>query len=172
MPPNKHWYCCLQMYNYFSSFLCSAYFLIAMTFEHFYSIIQPHKAASFNTVKKAKIIIVCIFIFYFTYSIPFLFIVGHNGISCVINRFTSGNILGEMYHWLTEVFVFIFPFLSLLTMNSVIIHTLRKRSKFNYLGSANHDETTGQHLRNKNQEKQIVTMVLLVTFVFLTLNCC
>ena len=154
MPPNKHWYCCLQMYNYFSSFLCSAYFLIAMTFERFYSIIQPHKAASFNTVKRARIIIVCIFIFYFTYSIPFLFIAGHNGISCVINRFASGNIFGEMYHWLTEVFVFIFPSLSLLTMNSVIIHTLRKRSKLNYLGSANHDETAGQHLRNKIQRNR------------------
>ena len=141
MPPNKHWYCCLQMYNYTSAFLCSAYLLISMTFERFYSIIRPHKAASFNTVKKARIIIVCIFIFYFTYSIPFLFIGGHNGISCVINRFASGNILGEMHHWLNEVFVFVFPFLSLLTMNSVIIHTLRKRSKLNYLASANHDES-------------------------------
>ena len=159
------------MYTFFVAFLSSCYLLIAMTFERFYSIIKPHKAASFNTVKKARIIIVCIFIFYFTYSIPLLFIGGHNGISCVINRFASGNILGEMYHWLTEVFVFIFPFLSLLIMNSVIIHTLRKRSKLNYLGSANHDETTsGQHLRNKNPEKQIVTMLLLVTFVFLTLN--
>ena len=67
-------------------------------------------------------------------------------------------------------FCLYFAFLSLLTMNSVIIHTLRKRSKLNYLGSANHDETAGQHLRNKNPEKQIVTMLLLVTFVFLTLN--
>ena len=80
MPPNKHWYCCLQMYTYFSSFLSSAYLLIVMTFERFYSIIRPHKTALFNTVKRAKIIIVCIFILYFPYSIPFLFVAGHNGI--------------------------------------------------------------------------------------------
>ena len=170
MLPNKHWYCCLQMYTYFSSFLSSAYLLIVMTFERFYIIIRPHKAALFNTVKRAKIIIVCILIFYFTYSIPFLFVAGHNGISCVVNRFASGNVLGEMYHWATEVFIFIFPFLSLLTMNSVIIHTLRKRSKQNILASKIQNENEGEHLRNKNPEKQIVTMLLLVTFVFLTLN--
>ena len=170
MPPNKHWYCCIQMYNYSVSFLCSAYLLIAMTFERFYSIIRPHKAASFNTVKRARIIIVCIFVFYFIYAIPFLFIGGHNGIACVINRFASDNVLGEMYHWINEVFVFIFPFLSLLSMNSVIIHTLRKRSKQSFLGSGNQDEKRRQQLRNKHPEKQIVTMLLLVTFVFLTLN--
>ena len=170
MPPNKDWYCCLQMYTYFSSFLISAYLLIVMTFERFYSIIRPHKAASFNTVNRAKIIIVCIFTFYFTYSIPFLFIAGHNGISCVANRFVSDNVLGKMYHWVTEVFIFIFPFLSLLTMNSVIIHTLRKRSKHNIIGSQSQDETGGDNLKKKHTEKQIVTMLLLVTFVFLGLN--
>ena len=170
MPPNKHWYCCLQMYTYFCSFLSSTYLLIVMTFERFYSIIRPHKAALFNTVKRAKIIIACIFIFYFTYSIPFLFVAGHNGISCVVNRFVSGNVLSEMYHWLTEVFIFIFPVLSLLTMNSVIIHTLRKRSKLNILGKGGHDETDSDHLRNKQPERQIVTTLLLVTFAFLTLN--
>ena len=170
MPPNKHWYCCLKMYNYFSSFLCSTYLLIAITFERFYSIIKPHKAASFNTVKRARIIIVFIFMFYFTYSIPFLFIAGHNGISCVTNRFASGYVLGEMYHWLTEIFVFIFPFLSLLTMNSVIIHKLRKRSKETILGSESQNDNEDKYSRNKHPEKQIVTMLLLVTFVFLTLN--
>ena len=141
-----------------------------MTFERFYSIIQPHKAASLNTVKRARIIIISIFVFYLTYSIPFLFVAGYNGISCIVNRFASVNVLGEIYHWLTEIVIFIFPFLSLLTMNSVIIHTLRKRSQSNIFGSKTQDESTSQQLRNKHPEKQIVTMLLLVTFVFLLLN--
>ena len=170
MPPNKHWYCCLQMYNYHSSFLCSVYLLIVMTFERFYSIIRPHKAASFNTVKRARIIIVCIFIFYFIYGIPFLFVTGHNGLSCVLNRFASNNVLGGIYHWVTEVLVFIFPFLSLLIMNSIIVHTLKKRAKLNLLKSEGHDETEGQNTKSRHYEKQIVTMLLLVTFVFLIVN--
>ena len=170
MPPNKHWYCCLQIYIYYSGFLTSTYLLLTVTFEHLYSIMRPHKAASFNTVKRAKIIIVCIFVFYLTYSIPYLFVAGHNGISCVLNRYASSHILGEMYHWLTNVFNFIFPFPSLLAMNSVIIHTLRKRSKLNILGPGNQGENDREHIRSKNPEKQIVTMLLLVTFVFLFLN--
>ena len=158
------------MYTYFSSFLCSCYLLIAMTFERFYSIIRPHKAASFNTVKRARISIICIYSVWYTYGIPFLFICGDNGISCVPNRFASDNVLGEIYHWSTEILTFVFPFISLLTMNSVIIHTLRKRSEQNLSQAADQGETQGQHLKTKNTEKQIVTMLLLVTFVFLTLN--
>ena len=169
MPPSTQWYCRLQLYNFYSSFLCSCYLLIVMTFERFYSIIRPHKAASFNTVKKARITILCIFMIFFPYSIPYLFISGYDGAFCVPILF-SNNLLIELYYWLTEILIFYAPFLSLLTMNSVIIHTLRKRSKLNILGSGNQSETDGEHLRNKHPDKQIVTMFLLVTFVFLILN--
>ena len=167
MPPNKHWYCAIQMYTYFSAFLCSAYLLIVMTFERFYSIIRPHKAASFNTVKKARIIILSIFVFFFIYSTPFLFIGEHNGFSCVHNRMARTHILGEIYYWITEIVLYYIPFLCLLTMNSVIIHTIRKRANDNLSRSA---EGEGQNLKSKNAEKQIIRTLLLVTFVFLILN--
>ena len=89
---------------------------------------------------------------------------------CVLNRYASSHILGEMYHWLTNVFNFIFPFPSLLAMNSVIIHTLKKRSKLNISGSGSQNEHDNEHSRSKHSEKQIVSMLLLVTFVFLILN--
>ena len=54
MPPNQRWYCILQVFFNYFSFLCSGYVLIAMTFERFYSIIKPLNAASFNTVKKSQ----------------------------------------------------------------------------------------------------------------------
>ena len=147
MPPSKHWYCALQMYNYNASFLCSCYFLIFLTFERVYSIVRPHKAASFNTVKRARIIIICIFVFFFSYALPFLFIGGHNGISCIPNKFASGNVLGETYHWCTEVLVFIFLFLSLLTMNNIIIHKLKKRSKLNIVESRSEDDKKVKNLK-------------------------
>ena len=170
MPPNQFRYCGLMIFMVVSSFLCSTYLLIAMTFERFYSIIQPHKAASFNTVMKAKITILCVFVLCFSYSLPFVFIGSNNGRFCIPHRFASNNVLGELYYWLTEIITFIFPFISLLIMNSVIIHTLRKRSIQNILGSAGKDENEGHNVRNKHPEKQIFTMLLLVTFVFLALN--
>ena len=141
-----------------------------MTFERCYSILQPHKAASFNTVKRARIIIVCIFVFFFSYCIPYLFITGNNGRFCVPNHLASDKGLGEFYYWLSEIFLFIFPFLSLLTMNSVIIHTLRKRSRLKLLQSTDQAQSESQNLKGKQTEKQIFTMLLLITFVFLALN--
>ena len=150
--PSKRGYCCLTMYTYFSSFLCSCYLLIAMTFERFYSIIRPHKAASFNTVKKARITIVCTYLIWYSYGIPFIFICGTNEIFCVPNRFASDNVLGEIYHWLTEILTFVFPFISLLTMNSVIIHTLRKRSNQNILSAKGEGQAKGQNVKTKYSE--------------------
>ena len=141
-----------------------------MTFERFYSIIRPLKAASFNTVKRARIIIACVFVSCFSYCIPFLFITGTNGRTCVPNRFASVSLLGELYHWLSQIVLFIFPFLSLLIMNSSIIHILRQRSKQKILGSSPEGQTESQRLKIKYSEKQIITMLLLVIFTFLILN--
>ena len=172
MPPNDRWFCHLVIFFMFSSLLCSTYLLVAMTFERFYSIIRPHKAASFNTVQRARMIIVCVFVFFYSYGLPFLFItdVNNDARICIPNKYASDNTLGQIYHWLTDILTFIFPFLSLLTMNSVIIHTLRKRSKQALLESAGQDENNAQSLKSKQTEKQIITILLLVTFVFLFLN--
>ena len=168
MPPSRLGYCTSIVFGAFSSFLCSAYILIAIPFERFYSIIRPHNSASFNTVKRAKIIILSVFLSCFVYSIPNLFIVGNDGRLCIPNRFASDYVLAQIYSWFTEVLLLVFPFISLLIMNSVLIHTLRKRSKLNISGSGQgqvQDET--ENVKTKNSEKQVFTMVLLITFAFL-----
>ena len=141
-----------------------------MTFEHLCSIIWPLKTASFNTVKRARIIIVCIFVTCFSYSIPFLFITGNRGKICIPNKFASVTVLGEVYYWLTQIFMFIIPFSSLLTMNSIIIHTLRKKSKLNISEPGGQGQSESQTLKIKHSEKHIFTMLLLVTFTYLILS--
>ena len=167
MPPNQQWYCSFQMFILHFSTLCSNYLLIAMTFERFYSIIRPHKAASFNTVKKARIIVVCIFVGLSSYCSPYIFITVTSGRICVSNQNASQNTFRELYYWLTEVLIFMFPFISLVTMNSFIIHTLNKRSRLQGQGEG---QSEGHNSKMKQSEKQIFTLVLLITFVFLTLN--
>ena len=95
---------------------------------------------------------------------------GNTGRTCIPIRMASYNILGKIYHWLTEIIIFVFPFISLLIMNSVLIHTLRKRSKQILLGPRGQGQTEGQGLKIKNSDKQIFTILLLVTFAFLFLN--
>ena len=110
--------------------LCSAFLIVAMTFKHFYNIIRPHKLASFNTVKRAKITSVCIVIFGILFDIIHFFTTTEVGGRCV----PFGKVLmynyGQVYYWLTAAFSFYIPLVMLLFMNSVIIHTLRKRSSF------------------------------------------
>ena len=170
MPPNQRWYCTLQVFFNYSAFLSSTYLLIVMTFERFYSIVRPLKAASINTVKRARIIITIVFVVGFLYCIPFVLIAGNDGKACVVNQFASEYILAELYQWLTEIFTFMFPFVALLTMNSFIIHTLRKRSKSGFFNSSAEGKTKVDDLKIQHSEKQIYTMLLLVTFTYLILN--
>ena len=171
MPPNKLWFCRLFHLVLYFGCMCGCHLLVAMTFERFYSIIQPHKAASFNTVKKARIIVSFIFLYGFIYSTPYLLISNYNANVCIPNAAVTDSVLGQMYSWLTETILFIFPFLSLLIMNSVIIHILRKRSKQKLLSKTDQNgQKEGQQLKTKHQENQIITMLLLVTFAYLSLN--
>ena len=170
LPPSQLWYCWIQMFNLHVSTFCSNYLLITMMFERCYSIIRLHKASSFNTVKKARVTIACIFVGFTSYAVPILFIGGSHGNFSVSNPFASKTIMGKLYYQLTDITIFFVPFFSLLIMNSVIIHTLWRRSKQDILQSTGQGQIEGQVLKSKQSEKQIITMLLLITFVFLTLG--
>ena len=90
---------------------------------------------------------------------------------CIPNRFANVNIYATIFPWVSEVINFVLPFVFLLTMNSVIIHTLRQRSKTNLMGSEglSQIQKESQNIKTKNSEKQIFTTLLLVTFAYLIL---
>ena len=166
MPPNQFWYCTYLNFGVLVTVYISNLLILSMTFERFYSIIRPHKAALFNTVKRAKITIVCIVLFSVLYHIPHWFISANIGQLCLTNVLSADKSIGEFYYWFSEILHFILPFILLLIMNSVIIHTLNKRSKFN-LGQGQNE---GQTTKPKTSEGQIFTMLLCVTFGFLILT--
>ena len=141
-----------------------------MTFEHFYSILKPHKAASFNTVERAKKTIVCIVIFCILYNIPHLFTSSDFGRQCMSHVNSATNIYIKIYFWSWICVGYIIPFILLISMNSVIIHTLRKRSS-NMLVTENPDQGQGnsEGHESRQPEKQIYVMLLLVSFTFIIL---
>ena len=168
-PPNMEWYNKLLITVLWTASLCSTLFILNMTFDHFYSIIRPHKAASFNTVKRAKITIVCIVIFSIVFNIPHLFTTTHEGRQSVPFGKGMEYTHGQLYYWISMAINFACPFVLLLIMNSVIIHTLRKRS---FLSAKDLSQCQGQNESHKStsSEKQIFAILLLVTFGFLTLT--
>ena len=167
MPPNQRWYCSIHVTLASSGAFCSTYFIVFMTLERFYSIIQPHRAASFNTVKKARIIIVCVVVMGFCYYIPFWFISDNVGRYCIYNKDFIHSIIGSVYTWLTISISFILPFVSLMGMNTVIIHTLRKRSQWIVSRPQGHGQSQSQSQSSTSSERQIYITLLLVTFTFL-----
>ena len=175
MPPNQYWYCCIAIYVLFSSTMCSNLLVVSMTFQRFYSIIQPHKSASFNTVKRAKITIACIVLFSFIFRSPHLFATHFRGKYCIPYAKILDKMSGQFYYWLTFVLNFIIPFVSLVIMNSVIIKTLYKRSRSNLTEAVQtrkegQSQGQGQTDPMKTVERQIYTMLLLVTFGYLLLT--
>ena len=135
MPDDLFWYCSIGVYVALSCTMCSNLFIVSMTFQRFYSIIQPHKAASFNTVKRAKITIAFIVAFSLVFRSPHLFTTKIQGRHCILYGKILGQVYGKFYYWATLCVNFLLPFVSLLIMNSVIIRTLQKRTQSNLIKS-------------------------------------
>ena len=80
-----------------------------------------------------------------------------------------------VYYWFSIFLRGILPFMLLLVMNSVIIHTLRQRSKLILRRSRSRDQGRPQgqekskNTKIKQSEKQVYLMLLFVTFTFLIL---
>ena len=123
-----YWTCKIILVPFFGFSMSGCFFILSMTFERFYSIIKPHKAASFNTVKRAKITILCIIIFFMIFNIPRLFLGKIEGLQCL--PYGQGSTFWSQFYFYTEMIIsFVFPFISLLFMNSVIIYTFTPKGK-------------------------------------------
>ena len=163
-PPNQYCYCTLIITVLSMAVHCSIFLLVSMTFDRFYSIARPHKAASFNTVGRTKIMIVAVVLFSIVFNIPHLFTSDHQGWQCIPHGKANVNVYGQMYYWLSLFVQFVVPFVSLLSMNSVIIHKLRTRPLV-----AEKEVGSSEVSSRKNSDTQIFIMLLLVTFGFLVL---
>ena len=166
-PPNQFWFCRFVVPCIFSGFLCSTLLVVSMTFDRFYSILMPLKAASFNTVKRSRFTIICIYLFGFALNIPQAFLVSSETYQC--NPYGKAGYVpyGMVYYWFSFVINYVLPFLLLLSMNSVIIHKIRQR-KFGAISDSGNHQRQGQPI--KNSEGQTFAILLLVTFALLILT--
>ena len=173
MPPSQYGHCSITSFGVAFGSLPSTLFITNMTFQRLYSIIRPHKAASFNTVKRAKITIACILIFSLLFNFPHFFISSNTGRVCITYGTAIRSMYGQVYYWFGFILSYSLPFISLLLMNTVIIHTLWTRSIKTIRRSGGQGQLEGegrpQGQSMKSSERQITITLLLVTFVFLIL---
>ena len=109
-PPSQFWFAAIITTIQLGAVLFSSLLIVSMTFDRFYSIIMPHKAASFNTVKRAKITIVNILIFSIITNIPHLFTTALEGRQSVPFDKVMDQPWGQLFYWFSFVVSFIFPF--------------------------------------------------------------
>ncbi len=130
MPPNQFWYCTMANYFLFSFTLISAYLITSMTFDRFYSILKPHKAASMNTIRRARITVFCIVIISLFFNIPHWFLsTALNGKFCQPFHLHMNEWYNGAYFWLYMVLSYVIPFVCLLIMNSCVIYYINKSAK-------------------------------------------
>ena len=138
------------------------YLILAMTVDKYIAIKWPHKAATYSTPERAKLIAVVIQICVLVYNVPHLFLSSTVGNKCV--AYSSSSIISRVHSWLSTVLNAVIPFILLIHMNYIIVKTVRNSGKlFGANGMVKRQATM------KNAEKQVTIMLLLVTTLFLIL---
>ena len=166
--------CKIQSFLAMFSLQNATFQVVAMTLDKFIAIKWPHKAATYSTPKRAKLVVISILFCVTIYNVPHLFISKLIGKNCV--SYGAGDVYTQVYSWLTFILNGIISFICLIAMNLTIIHSVRKSHKrfsnggepVKILEDQHSVSQTKQRLR-KNTENQLTAMLLLVTTLFLVL---
>ena len=148
--------------------------VLAMTVDKYIAIRWPHKAATYSTPRRAKLIVIVLYMLVLIYNIPHLFLSSIIGKECLAYGISS--VIAKVYSWFSFVLNAIIPFTVLIHMNYVIVKSVRKSremfaadKRMTHQG-ADHGMETRQK-RMKSAENQLTIMLLLVTTLFLILLC-
>ena len=140
--------------------------ILSMTVDKYIAIKWPHKAATYSTPRRARMIAVGLYVCVFIYNIPHFFFSSIIGSQCLAYGISS--LMSRVYSWFSFVLNAVIPFTLLIHMNYVIVKTVRNsRNMFR-----SNDTNTGMGTRQKtmkNAENQVTIMLLLVTTLFLIL---
>ena len=174
--PQGIWECKLAAYFVNFSLQSSAYQILAMTTDKYVAVKWPHRAATYSTPKRAKIVLLSLFICSLIYNSPHLLLANVVGEFCLTYAIV-GTIV-EMYSWITIIINGIIPFSCLIHMNYVILQTVRRshkmfRSNTKRTGTGSVvEKNKGANKRQrimKTAKNQLTIMLLLISTLFLIL---
>ena len=160
------WECKYIVYLELFSLQCATYLIFSMTIDKYIAIKFPHKAATYSTPRRAKIIIFIILTCGAMYNLPHFFITAVLAGNCY--AYSARGILTKVYSWFTIVLNAVISFTLLIHMNYVIVKTVRKSRKM-FSSNMETKETNSRQNSMKKAEHQLTTMLLLETTLFLIL---
>ncbi len=117
---------CAYLFQVFSTY--GIFCLVAMSFNRYLAVCKPLKAHMICTPRKAKRILIIVFVIDLVYSLPYCFY-SHllNGEYCV--PFSTKDTFTFVYVPLNMFTNIVVPFVAILIMNILIIRIIRKRRK-------------------------------------------
>ena len=128
----------------------STFQVLAMTIDKYIAIKWPHKAATYSTPRRARMIAVNLSACAIVYNSPQLYLTHVVDGQCV--AYGTGGLPSQIYSWSSFVLNAIIPFTFLFYMNFVIVKAVRNsRKMFGAKTSAGTDQ--GLETRQKNHEK-------------------
>ncbi len=103
--------------------------IIAIALDRYYSVTQPHKAASLVTISRAKKVLSVIVLFSLCHVLQFRYS-GMVGRLCIPTLNGNQDIAGQIYRWFVFVVYGFLLFVVVLYMNIVIVCTIKRHSVF------------------------------------------
>ena len=165
------WECKILCYFITFSQQNSAYQVLAMTTDKHIAIKWQHRAATYSTPKRGKLILLSIFFCALIYNCPYILISGLDGDICL--SYVFGGIAAKVFSWTTILINGIIPFSLLIHMNYVIVQSvINSRKLFRPTAIPTVTESVSETKRQKTMksaEHQLTIMLLLVTSLFLIL---
>ena len=165
----RQWYvleCKINAYFAYFSLQTATYQVLVMTIDKYVAIKWPHKAATYSTPRRAKIIILTILVFVLIFNLPHFYITTLIGGKCY--GYSVKSILTKAYSWVTIVINAMIPFTLLIHMNYAIVKAVRTSRKM-FRSDNGTAVVEARQKTMKSAENQLTTMLLLVTTLFLIL---
>ena len=152
----------------------STFQVVAMTIDKYIAIKWPHKAATYSSSGKVKLIALSLSVCALSYNSPHLFLSRVTGGQCI--AYSADKLITRVYSWFSFVLNAIIPFTMLIYMNYIIVKTVRSSRKMftendTTTGATRNQGMQGRQKTMKNAENQLTIMLLLVTTLFLILLC-
>ena len=125
--------------------------VLAMTVDKYIAIKWPHRAATYSTPRRARMIAVGLYVSVSIYNIPHFFLLSVIGGQCP--NFGIRSVIISVYSWFSFVLNAIIPFTMLIHMNYVIVNAVRKSRKM-----FKPDEGTTRRGRDQGMDTRRKTM--------------
>ena len=151
-------------WNIFTGFgigMIGSLIIVAMTFDKIFAIRFPHKSASFNTPRRANIVVIVIVIVSVICNLPHFFLTFLVDGTCM--PYAGQGIWNQIFMFASFLINTVGVFVALIIMNGFIISAVHGRKKvLQNMGD-------GESKQQRSTERQITTMLLLVSFLYLIL---